>query len=415
MLGTVAGVAAIFARPLAGLLTPDFPPAQQQLMGELMRIILVQTMLFGISGVLTAYLQANQHFALPALASVALDIGYVIGLYVFVPILGIHGLAWGTVVGGVLHIAIQIPALVKYRFSYRPRIDWRLPGVTEIIRLMGPRIVTLGTIQFADLVLIRILSGLPTGSTSAYFYGFTLMQLPETLFGTAIALVVFPTMAEYFNRGDLTALKNMAMNALAIIWTLTIPAAAGLIMLGRPLIRFLFERGEFTADSTALVYTTLIFFSIRIVAEGTLEIVARLFYAQHDTRTPMFVYLLWLVVQVSLAYLLVEALGVGGLALSSTAAFVVLSAVLFILNQRRLGSLGATGLWRSGGRALIAAVGMTAGLTLLQGLISSDLIFLARGAPIGLLVYFLLTYLLGGRELPELYRLLRERAVSSES
>ena len=109
-----------------------------------MRIILIQTTIFGISGVLSSMLNAHQHFALPALAPLALDIGYMAGLYLFVPELGIIGLAWGTVIGGVLHIAIQLPALIKYRIGYRPAFNWQLGGVGEIVRLMGPRIVTLG-------------------------------------------------------------------------------------------------------------------------------------------------------------------------------------------------------------------------------------------------------------------------------
>ncbi len=412
VLGGIAAISALLADPLAAVLTPDFDPDQQQLMADLMRIILIQTMLFGISGVLTGYLQANQHFALPALASVALDIGYVVGLFAFVPRLGIQGLAWGTVVGGALHIAIQVPALVRHRFTYRPAVDWRLAGVREIIRLMGPRIITLGAIQFADLFIIRLLSALPPGSTSAYFYGFTLMQLPETLFGTAIALVVFPTMANYFNRGDLGRMKALAVNALGIIWTLTVPSAVGMIIIGRVLIRLLFERGAFTAESTALVYGAILFFSFRIVAEGTLEIVARLFYAQHDTRTPMFAYLLWLAIQVGLAFGLVGPLGVGGLALASTIAFTALAALLFWLNWRRLGDLGGRRLWGSGGRALAASAGMALVLWGLQAAIPSEILFLLAGIPAGLLVYIGLSLLMGGKEIPDLVRLLRQRAVS---
>ena len=143
----------------------------------------------------------------------ALDIGYVVGLYFFVPQMGIVGLAWGTVIGGVLHIAIQLPALIKYRIGYWPALRWRMGGVQEIIRLMGPRIVTLGTIQIADLFIIRLTSGLSEGSTSGYFYGYALMQFPETLFGTAIALVIFPTLAELFNAGAIKQMKETAVNA----------------------------------------------------------------------------------------------------------------------------------------------------------------------------------------------------------
>ncbi len=407
LLGLIAGLSALFAGQIAAVLTPSFTLEQQQLTAELMRIIFIQTMIFGISGVLSSYLNANQHFALPALASVALDIGYVTGLYLFVPILGIHGLAWGTVVGGLLHITIQLPALVKYGFVYRPRLAWRMAGVQEIVRLMGPRIVTLGTIQFADLFIIRLASGLPEGSVSAYFYAFTLMQLPETLFGTAIALVVFPTMAEMYNAGDMAGLKRTAVTALGIIWLLTIPSAAAVVLLGQPAIAFLLQGGAFTEESTALVYSVLIFFSVRIISEATLEIVARLFYARHNTRTPMFVYLGWLVVQVGGAYLFVDALGVGGLALASTLAFTFLAAVLFVLNQRELGSLNEYGLWRSGGRAVLATAGMVVVILLIDQFISNIVLFLGMSIAVGGVTYFALSYLLGGQEIRQLIGLVR--------
>lgn len=407
LLGAIAGISALFAGQIAAVLTPSFTPEQQQLTAELMRIIFIQTMIFGISGVLSSYLNANQHFALPALASVALDIGYVVGLYLFVPTLGIHGLAWGTVVGGLLHITIQLPALVKYGFAYRPRLAWRMAGVQEIVRLMGPRIVTLGTIQFADLFIIRLASGLPEGSVSAYFYAFTLMQLPETLFGTAIALVVFPTMAEMYNAGDMAGLKRTAVTALSIIWFLTIPSAAAVILLGQPAIAFLLQGGAFTEESTALVYSVLIFFSVRIVSEATLEIVARLFYARHNTRTPMFVYLGWLVVQVGGAYLFVDALGVGGLALASTLAFTFLSGTLFVLNQRELGSLNEYGLWRGGARSLLATGGMSLVILLIGQVVGNVFLYLAVSVAVGGITYLGLGYLLGGQELRQLGQVVR--------
>ncbi len=407
VLGGIAAVAALFAPQLVAILTPAFAAEKQRLTAELMRIILLQTMIFGVSGVMTSFLNAHQHFALPALASVALDIGYMVGLWFFVPALGIHGLAWGTVVGGLLHIAIQLPALVRYRFSYRPALAWQLPGVREIVWLMGPRLVTLGTIQFADLFIIRLASALPEGSTSAYFYAFGLMQLPETLFGTAVALVVFPTMAELYNSEQMAALKQTAVTALRVIWTLTIPSAAGLVLLGQPAIVFLLQGGAFTAESTALVYTVLLFFAVRIVSEATLEIVARLFYAQHNTRTPMFAYLVWLAVQVGAAYALVDWLGVGGLALASTLAFTTLAAVLFVLNWRQLGGLEGRALLGTAGRALLGTAVMSGVILLLRGVFVDVRLFLFVGGAAGAAVYLLVLIVLRSEELAALRQLVR--------
>lgn len=406
LLGGISVLGIIFAPALARILVPDFDPELQRLTADIMRIILVQTTLFGISGVLSSILNAHQHFALPALAPIALDIGYFVGLTLFGR-WGIQGLAWGTVVGGLLHIAIQVPALWRYRYRYWPALTWRLDGVQEIVHLMGPRIVTLGAIQFADLFIIRLASGLPPGSTSGYFYGYALMQLPETLFGTAIALVVFPTLAELYNEGDLTGFKETAVRTLSIIWTLTIPAAAGLVLLGRPAISLLLEGGAFSAESTALVYSVLLVFSVRIVSEATLEMVARLFYAQHNTRTPMFAYLGWLVINVAVAFALVDRLGIVGLALASTVAFTALSAVLFLLNRRVLGGLNERLLAASAGRALVATAGMSLVIWGSGRLGEGRLLYLGVGAVAGGLVYVVLNLALGGQEIPALLRLIR--------
>lgn len=419
ILGSVCLVAAAFAPWISSvLLVPDFTPEQQQLTAAIMRIILIQTTLFGVSGVLSSMLNAHQHFALPALAPVALDIGYLIGLLLLAPQLGILGLAWGTVFGGVLHILIQAPALFKYRLRLRPALDVRLAGVREIIRLMGPRLVSLGVIQIADLYIIRLTSALPEGSTSGYFYGYAFMQFPETLLGTAIAIVVFPTMAELFNAGDMEGLKRTAVAALRIIWFLTIPAAALMVLLGRPALSLLFDE-----TATAIVFAVLLVFSVRIVSEATNEIVARLFYARHNTRTPMFAYLGWLAVNVIFAYLLTDRWGVVGLALASTIAFTVLASTLYLLNRRELHGLGERELARTAGRALIAAAGMAAAILALTKvlpvtavaeslaafstpvLLMGQLFYLALLAGMGTGVYLVLDYLLGGREIPALRRL----------
>jgi len=410
VLGTVSAVGILLAPWLTQhLLVPDFSPEQQALTAQIMRVVLIQTTIFGFSGVLSSILNAHQHFALPALAPLTLDLGYFIGLFLFVPSLGIIGLAWGTVVGALLHVAVQLPALIRYRIRYRPALEVRLAGVAEVARLMGPRIVTLGVIQFADLFIIRFASGLPTGATSSYFYGYQLMQVAQTLFGTAIALVVFPTLAELYNARDLEGLRTTAGRTLGIIWTLTLPAMAATVLLGRPLITLLLQRGEFDAQATQLVYAVLVAFSVRIVSESTLEIVARLFYARHNTATPMRAYVAWLVITVVLSYVLVRPLGVTGLALATTISFTLLAALLFELNRRALGGLGGRLLARSFLRAAVASAVMAAVILLIGRVITASLPFLALSAAAGVLVYALTLHLLGGRELRELWQLARTR------
>ncbi len=413
LLGGISAVGAVLAPWLtAHVLVPDFSLAQQQLTADIMRVILIQTTIFGIGGVLSSILNAHQHFILPALAPVALDIGYFVGLFAFVPTLGIMGLAWGTVVGGVLFVLIQLPALARYSVRLRPQLDLRLRGIGELVRLMGPRIVTLGTIQLADLLIIRLASGLPAVATSSYFYGYGLMQFPQTLFGTAIALVVFPTLAELYNARDVDGLRRTAANTLAIIWTLTIPAAAATVLLGREVIVFLFQGGAFDAQATQLVYAVLAVFSVRIVSESTLEIVARLYYARHNTLVPMMAYLGWLALTTAGALLIVRSLGVVGLALATTISFTLLAAVLFEGNRRDLGGLGGRELQRSFLRAVAATAVMSLVIWLLGRVIASPILFLLTGALVGSGIYLAASWLLGGRELRALWQIVRSRSAA---
>lgn len=413
LLGGISALGAFLAPWLTQhILVPDFSPQQQQLTAQIMRVILIQTTIFGIGGVLSSILNAHQHFILPALATLALDVGYFFGLFVLVPSMGIMGLAWGTVVGGVIFVLIQLPALVRYGVSYRPQLDVKMHGIGELVRLMGPRIVTLGMIQLADLVVIRFASGLPAGATSGYFYGYALMQFPQTLFGTAIALVVFPTLAELYNAGDIEGLKRTAGHTLGIVWTLTIPAAAATVLLGRPIIVTLFQGGAFDEQATQLVYTVLAVFSIRIVSESTLEIVARLFYARHNTFVPMLSYIGWFVVTAAASVFLVGRLGVVGLALATTISFTLLAAVLFELNRRELNGLGGRGLQRSFLRAALSTAAMSLAIWLVGRLVTGVFPFLILGMAAGGLTYIAVSWLLGGRELKELLQIVRPRKVA---
>lgn len=408
VLGSISAAGILLAPWLTShVLVPDFPPEQQLLTAQIMRVVLIQTTIFGFSGVLSSILNAHQHFALPALAPLALDFGYFFGLFLLVPSMGIMGLAWGTVVGGLLHVAVQVPGLIRYGVRYRPALQLKLPGVSEILTLMGPRIVTLGAIQFADLFIIRLASGLPVGTTSSYFYAYQLMQFPQTLFGTTIALVVFPTFAELYNARDLIGLRDVAGRALAIIWTLTLPALAVTILLGEPLITLVLQRGAFDAQATQLVYAVLVAFSLRIVTESTLEIVARLFYARHNTRTPMLAYLGWLALTVALSFLLVRQLGVVGLALATTIGFTALAAVLFELNRRALGGLGGRPLQTALLRAVLATAVMSLAIWLVGRLPLAPLLSVALSGLTAAAVYLGTLQLLGGRELQDLWRVAR--------
>lgn len=358
---TIAVLAAIIAllAPLlvARIVAPGFDPARQKLTVDLMRIILVSTVLFGVSGIQMGVLNAYQHFLLPAVAPALYNLGIILGALLLGPRWGVYGLAMGVLAGAVMHLGVKIPGLVRYGMRYYPILGLRHPGVRRVAWLMGPRVLALGVVKLNFLVNTNLASRLGEGSVAALSYSWHVMQLPETLFGTAVAIVVFPTLAELAAQGQREALRSALAGTLRVIFALTVPAAVGLFVLGRPLITLLFQRGAFDARSTEMVYFALQFYALALVGHSVLEIVARLFYAQQDTLTPFKVAAVAMLANLGLSLLLIRVLSYGGLALANALAFTLEASMLLWIARQRLGGLElrrvADGLMRIGLAALI--------------------------------------------------------------
>src|SRR5688572_4429374 len=151
---SIAVIVFILAEPLVdNVIVPGFTAEQRVLVAELMRLNLVSTIIFSISGLVMASLQANQHFLLPAMAPTLYNVGQIFGAVVFVPRFGIHGLVYGVILGAALHLAIQIPALFRYGFKWTPVIDLHNTGLIEALKLLAPRLLTMGGIQ--AIVIVR--------------------------------------------------------------------------------------------------------------------------------------------------------------------------------------------------------------------------------------------------------------------
>ncbi len=141
------------------VVAPGFGLEQQQLVADLMRLNLIATLLFSISGLMMGALQANQHFLLPALAPLLYNVGQIVGVVVLAPRLGIYGLAYGVILGAVLHLLVQVPGLMRYGFRWTPRLTVAHPGVRRVLTLMGPRILTLGLLNLIFIANDNLASG----------------------------------------------------------------------------------------------------------------------------------------------------------------------------------------------------------------------------------------------------------------
>ncbi|MCY3897202.1 MAG: murein biosynthesis integral membrane protein MurJ [Caldilineaceae bacterium] len=429
----LCGLAMLFAEPLvAGLIAPGFSAEQQRLTASLMRWMLASTVVFGASGLIMGALNAVQHFLLPAVAPVLYNCAIIAGAWLLAPVLGIHGLVIGVAGGSILHLLVQLPALlrqkVRYRFSFRIS-DAR---VREVARLMGPRVLGLLFVQLNSLVNTILASGLPDGSLSALNYAWLLMLLPQGIFAQAVATVAFPTFSAQVAAGDRAQLMATLSGLLRLILFLSIPAAFLLYVLDEPLIELLFQRGRFDAASTQAVAFALRFFALGLVAHAVVEIVVRVFYALHDTATPVVAGVATVALNILLSLALIGRLSFGGLALANSIATALEMLVLLILLARKVRApnqeagqattvqgLPVRQLLTSGGRSLLASAVMAGaillGLELLPGGgiifgIPAGWVAAVAGAGLGVLIYALAGYLLGSAEIRQLAALARRRA-----
>ncbi len=317
---------------VAQTVAQGFTSEYQQLTANLMRMLLMGTVIFSIGGVVMSALQANQHFFLPALAPIMYNLGILGGVIFLAPRLGVWGPTIGVVIGALLFLFIQVPGLIKYRAKWTRWLGWRDANLRRVVRLMIPRVIQLGTIQLASLVAVSLASSLPVGSITALSNGWKVMQVPETLIATAIATAAFPTLSEFASRGQTAQLRSTLRITLATIIALTIPATIGLLLLSQQVVAVLYDASpEVMLPITWAVQG----YTLGLVAQSALEVTARTFYAQQDTWTPLYVAIGAMGVAITASFLLRPTLGVGGLALANAIGVTVeVITLLFILLRR---------------------------------------------------------------------------------
>jgi putative peptidoglycan lipid II flippase len=403
MLTGISGPTLISAR--LGI-APNFPADIQALTADLMRVLLLSTVIFAVSSIISGTLHAHQHFLLPALAPSMYSLGIMGGAIFLGPRMGIFGLAWGACIGAILHLIIQIPGLIYYRVKWRPLLNWRDPALQRVAILMAPRVLDLLMARASiDWINANLGSGLGEGRVSSLRYAFQLMNTPWTLIGTAIGIAVFPTMAVLAAEKDVGSQRGALSGALRAILTLALPAGVALLVLGRPIIGLLFEGGEFTPESTELVYFALQFYVVALISQSVLEVVVRAFAAQKDTLTPLLVSFFTTALNIGLALWLSRSLvegGLehGGLALANGIAVGIESLIGLTILHFRWGGINARQILVDAGRALFAA-GVMGGAILLfaRVLEPGRLMLFLGGGLIGGFVYLLVASLLGIREI----------------
>ncbi|MDM8528259.1 murein biosynthesis integral membrane protein MurJ [Anaerolineales bacterium HSG24] len=402
VLGLLCLLMAIFAPTLVSNLYPYLSLAQQSLTIELMRWMLISTVIFGVSGVAMGILNAHQHFLLPALAPVIYNVGIIFGALFLGETWGVRGLTVGVVLGALGHLLVQIPGLIHHQMDYQPVFGWRDDNLHEVLRLMLPRMVGIAAVQINFMVTAILATQLTTGSLTALNYGWIVMLLPQGVIAQSVATALFPTLSALVSQGKRAEMRHIFGTTLQSLLFLTLPATAGLVIWGRPIIRILFERGEFDAHSTEATVWALTFFSVGLVGHAVVEIATRAFYALKNTKTPVIVAIVTMIINVMLSIVLMRGFAMwgypahAGLALANSIAVMLEMVVLLWLLNPEMGGLVRAGFGSALTKMSLATVGMVVTLLLLPATTWWLDIF---GVILGGGVYFVLAYLLGLKEI----------------
>lgn len=333
----LAGLGVFFAPALMQVVVPGFDPEQKQLAAEVTRIMFLSPVFLGISSVLGGILQSFKRFFVYSLAPIMYNIGIIVGALFFAPVWGIHGLAWGVVLGAFLHMTIQIPMVFRLGFRYRPMIDYSNKNIRKIGRMMIPRTLTLAITQINLLVITIIASLLASGSLAVFNFANNLQSLPIGIFGISFAVAAFPTLSAAAS--DHKKLVSNFSSVFRQILFFIVPATVLLLALRAQVVRVVFGAGQFDWQDTVLTINTLSFFVLSLFAQASIPLLIRIFYARHNSRTPFYIGLVSVLINIVLALYFSRILGVVGLALAFSIAHIINFMLLWIMLKVELGKL----------------------------------------------------------------------------
>lgn len=334
-------------------------PHQLELAVKLTRIMFPFIAFISLSALAMGVLNSLHVFFVPAIAPMMLSIFEILAVFLLVPFMKvpIEGLAWGVLFGGMFQFLWQIPALIKNRL-WQKLVLRITPEIKKIGTLIVPVALGSGVRQINVFVDQVCASFLVDGSIMALYYANRLYQLPLALFGLSIATVALPNMSRSVAAGDLTQLKKTFSLSLRMMGLAILPSSVGLIVLGKPIIKMLFEHGLFTSRGTDLTFLALVFFAFGLIFFAGARIVASAFYALQDTKTPVKIGILAMILNALLNIILMQFLSVGGLALATSISSAFNMIALLYLLRRRIGVIGAKNILFSLEKSFLASLVM---------------------------------------------------------
>lgn len=342
LMGLLAVLGVFLSPVFVKVLVPGFSDEAKAQTVALTKILMLSPLLFTASSVVTSILHSNKRFFLAAVSPLFYNLSIIAGVLFFYPRLGLTGLAWGVVGGAFLHFAIQFPQAL--RLGLRPFSSWNFahPGVKKIAKLFVPRIFGIELGQISLLVASVLGSYLASGSLAIFYYAYNLETAPLGVFAISFAIAAFPTMSEFFGKGEIGNFKKFFASTAVQVLFLMIPISVLILLLRAQIVRLILGAGQNTAFNFADTKATaqaLGFFALSLFAQSLVPLLARCFYAMQNTVIPVMSGLVSAAVNIVLAIVFVKVAGPATMALAFSIAVILHMLIMLAMLHRRLGDL----------------------------------------------------------------------------
>ena len=298
------------------LIVPKFDQERLDQAIKFSRLMMITPIFFSISYILGGVLNSFKRFLSYSMAPLVYNLSIIFGAAVLAPKYGMVSIIYCVIAGSLLHLLVQLPAAIKLGFRYQFILDFKEKTFKRIVSLMIPRTIGMGANQLLLIVYTAIASSLAVGSISAFSLSNNMQTMPTVVFGTSFATAVFPILTSKISGNDREGFAFYLERSMRAIAFLLIPSSVIMILLRAQIVRLILGSGKFNWDDTKMTAMALGLFSVSLLAQGLIPLLAKAFYALKNTKTPMYISIATVIVSVVFAYPLAKWLGVAGLALA---------------------------------------------------------------------------------------------------
>lgn len=409
----------IFTPEIVGILTSAAKDKTHNinLVIYLTKLSMINILFLGLTSGYTAILQALDDFIAPALVGIVANVPVI--LYILMGMdkkYGIVGLTVITMVGNALQILIQIPWLLKNKYKYRFKINFKDTKIKKMFMLIAPIIIGTGVSQINEAIQKSLAYGLPEGSIVALDFANKLNQLIYFTFASAIVTVIFPSLSREGSSKGYDTFKIHITNAVNNINLVTIPACVGLLILRVPIISVLFMHGAFDERAVRMTSVALFYLVSGIIFWGVRDVFNRAFYAIQDTKTPMINGAIGVAISAGASVVLVKFMGIGGLTLATTISALISCVLLVIDLKKKIGSVNGMEMLITGSKITVASGVMGVVIYFINHYlkvfligIKGQLIIIILCAIVGAIIYVIMLFVLRVKELMTIVNLVKSK------